>query len=419
MATMPFLRTALLQLHRLAWTALVLVLPLTSQAQEPPEWESRDRDIAARFAPIFHQGLVSSGRFDYITNFDFDGDWIGDNNWVNAENQAFPLKAYVYYAVSETPTHYFIHYAAFHPRDYKGGEVTGALLSQAVRRGAERAQEIRRTSIADEVVLAHENDLEGCLVIAEKRGPRLEDAYLVAVETLAHNRYLRYQREATLFGDVGLVRVDDQHPHIYIEPKGHGMEAFADQLAAPVPATSTSAAPTEPEPAGGLRGLAQRISGMVTNVDQTRRALNNEGAERIRVYRFTGTAEDPDVVPDDIGYDLVPTYRTLWTQARTGLNPTYGSLSDYGTRAVNRVGPDGSESPVQVQFGEMGSAFRGVEGAVNMARPPWGWFDSSERDRPLGEWFLDPAGSATRRIELLRGAGASYLHQPFLGIFRP
>jgi hypothetical protein len=258
-------------------------------------------------------------------------------------------------------------------------------------------------------------------VIAEKRGPRLEDAHLVAVETLAHNRYLRYQREATLVGDVGLVRVDDQHPHIYIEPKGHGMEAFADQLATPAsaPVTSTSAAPTEPEPATGLRGLAQRITGMVANVDQTRRALNNEGAERIRVYRFTGTADDPDVVSGDIGYDLVPTYRTLWTHARTGLNPTYGSLADYGTRAVNRVGQDGTESPVQVAFGEMGSAFRGVEGAVNMARPPWGWFDSSERDRPLGEWFLDPAGSATRRIELLRGAGGAYLHHPFLGIIRP
>ncbi len=83
---------------------------------------------------------MGTGRFDYITNFDFDGDWAGDNNWKNAADARFPLKAYVYYAVSETPTHYLIHYAAFHPRDYKGGEATGALMSQAVRRGRTGSQ---------------------------------------------------------------------------------------------------------------------------------------------------------------------------------------------------------------------------------------------------------------------------------------
>src|SRR4051812_41075251 len=82
---------------------------------------ARDREIAARFAPIFYQGLGPTKRSDYITNFDFDGDWRGDNNWANAEDRRFSMKAYVYYGVSETPTHFFIHYAVFHPRDYKGG----------------------------------------------------------------------------------------------------------------------------------------------------------------------------------------------------------------------------------------------------------------------------------------------------------
>ena len=44
----------------------------------------RDRDIAARFAPVFHQALGSAPRFDYITNFDFDGDWhlaLAAYNW--------------------------------------------------------------------------------------------------------------------------------------------------------------------------------------------------------------------------------------------------------------------------------------------------------------------------------------------------
>jgi hypothetical protein len=92
--------------------ALLLSRPVATGAQTSEWWEDRDREIASRFAPVFHQGMVGSGRFDYITNFDFDDDWVGDNNWANAELGQYPLKAYVYYAVSETPTHYFIHYAA-------------------------------------------------------------------------------------------------------------------------------------------------------------------------------------------------------------------------------------------------------------------------------------------------------------------
>src|SRR5262249_26400776 len=43
----------------------------------------RDRQVAEAFAPIITQGLSDPQRFDYITNFDFDGDWRGDNNWEN------------------------------------------------------------------------------------------------------------------------------------------------------------------------------------------------------------------------------------------------------------------------------------------------------------------------------------------------
>src|SRR4051794_32131772 len=99
------------------------------------ESTARDAEIAARFAPIFFQALGDKARSDYITNFDFDGDWRGDNNWNNV-NKDIPLKAHIYYSVAETSTHFFIHYAVFHPRDYKGGEVRGALLSGLLREGA-------------------------------------------------------------------------------------------------------------------------------------------------------------------------------------------------------------------------------------------------------------------------------------------
>lgn len=56
-----------------------------------------DKEIAAQFAPVFYQGLGNSPRSDYITNFDFDGDWQGDNNWRNLDDRSLPLRAYIYY----------------------------------------------------------------------------------------------------------------------------------------------------------------------------------------------------------------------------------------------------------------------------------------------------------------------------------
>ena len=122
---------------------------------------ARDREIAAAFAPVFYQALGDDSRADLITNFNFDGDWRGDNNWAHASDKRFKLLAYVYYAVSETPTHFFIHYAVFHPRDYKGGTGAGPLLSGAIREGVQKGGRYDPTGLSSEAVLAHENDMEG------------------------------------------------------------------------------------------------------------------------------------------------------------------------------------------------------------------------------------------------------------------
>ncbi|HSW51268.1 MAG TPA: M48 family metallopeptidase, partial [Bryobacteraceae bacterium] len=190
----------------------------------------RDRDIAARFAPVFHQALGPAPRFDYITNFDFDGDWKGDNNWNNADGRRYPLKAFVYYAVFETRTHFFVHYAAFHPRDYKGGEKRGALLSEAMRAGVGLGGQYDPTGRSNEAVMAHENDLEGALIVAEKSGEDYNQARLVLVETLAHNNYLKYVPPGSpLSGDP--IMVEGVRPRVFVEPKGHGIESWRDDAA--------------------------------------------------------------------------------------------------------------------------------------------------------------------------------------------
>ncbi|MCB7130321.1 MAG: hypothetical protein J3T61_12380, partial [Candidatus Brocadiales bacterium] len=75
--------------------------------------------LAYRWAPIHTQdvdvtgGDSLNGKSDYITNIDFDGDWNTLNNWENTPD--YPLRAYVYYSVVGTRTHWFIVYAFYHP----------------------------------------------------------------------------------------------------------------------------------------------------------------------------------------------------------------------------------------------------------------------------------------------------------------
>ncbi len=239
----------------------------------------RDRDIAARFAPVFHQALGSAPRFDYVTNFDFDGDWRGDNNWNNAAMERFPLKGYVYYSVFETRTHFFIHYACFHPRDYKGGEQRGALLSEIMRTGVSLGGQYDPTGRSNEAVMAHENDLEGAVVVAEKRGEDPFQATLFLVETLAHNAYLKYTPPGSSLGGDPLM-VEGVRPRLFIEPKGHGIEAWRD-------------AP-----------------------EQHKMAENG-----FLVYVFAANAEDPNGRTNaSIGYELLPTYESFWPRSRSDGN---------------------------------------------------------------------------------------------------
>ncbi|HUE83666.1 MAG TPA: M48 family metallopeptidase [Pyrinomonadaceae bacterium] len=345
-------------------------------AEDFEDEEDRHREIAAVFAPILYQGLGDQPRYDYITNFDFDGDWRGDNNWKNASDTRYALKAWVYYSVRETQTHFFVHYAAFHPRDYKGAKRRGSLLSRVIRRGVSRVRTVDPTGRADELVLAHENDLEGCLVVAEKNGDDLRKARVVFVETLAHNKFYKYvvdQSQHSGFEEIG---VEGRRARLFVEPKGHGIEAY--------------------------RGDEKQLE---------------SAANGVLIYTFTGVAEDPVKRPKGpIGYDLAPLATTLWPPARRGLTLTYAETHDYGVLFLETAHPDGAVSEREISIGQIGSAFRGKVGGANMARPPWAWFDGGEKEL-LGEWFFDPARAIKRHFNLGDEFSTVYLERSLSQIF--
>jgi len=339
-----------------------------------------DAAIAARFAPVFYQALGDKPRNDYITNFDFDGDWRGDNNWNNAGNKEFPLKAFVYYSVAETSTHFFVHYAVFHPRDYKGGEKKGALLSQLIREGTKRGGKYDPTGLADDATLAHENDMEGALVVVKRNGNDLAEAQVVFAETLHHNKFTRYQTGDPQEG-LATVKLEGQRPVFYIEPKGHGIEAFTGD---------------------------QKQTSKKDFLRYVFDARADDPAKKDSVCRNLETVS----CSKSLSYDLV-SLATLWSKAKGEANKTYGVTFDYGEVALSISLNGTTTTEKKFKLGTTGCAFLGTVGGINMARPPWGWFDRDERDQPLGLWFFDPAATIKRDFKLESGFSTSYVRLPF------
>lgn len=331
-----------------------------------------DEEIAARFAPVFYQALGDKPRSDYITNFDFDGDWRADNNWAHTDDKRFPLRGFVYYAVSETITHYFIHYAVFHPRDYKGGETKGRILSEIINEGVKRGTKYDPTGMMEEAAVAHENDMEGCLLVIDKHASNPSQEHVIFVETLHHSNFSAFLPDESKAKNFGQFSTEDRRVLLYVEPKGHGIEAYA----------------------GSEKQTAAR---------------------NLLVYKFKGKAEDPEKQKGStVGYDLLPIQTTLWAKGRgPHAKLTYGSTYDYGQIAISVVQAPGGAALRNIRVGKIGVTFLGKVGGINMARPPWGWFDKEERDQPLGRWFFDPATVIKRDFKLGETFSTTYTRLPF------
>jgi hypothetical protein len=249
--------------------SVCLALAHPAAAQDPAH-----RKLAERYAPVVFQESRSAV-LDFITSFDFDGDWRGDNNWRNA--YLFDLPGYVYYSVIESSRHYFITYAFYHPRDYTATPYEGF---------APKTE--------------HENDMEGCTVTIEKDGTPYGRPILL--QTLAHDVFFKYNNREARRVTAGALKLDgamtfvDGRPAVHIEPEGHGVKA------------ATAAAVRDPAAFPGL------------------------------VYRYTGLAGLPLSSQDkQATYDLVSIEDTLWAH-RFDVGTTFCCADSYlvpGGRPTN------------------------------------------------------------------------------------
>ncbi len=256
-----------------ALIALLAVSSCLAFASPAAAEDPAHRRLAEHYAPVVFQESRSAV-LDYITNFDFDGDWRGDNNWRNA--YLFDLPGYVYYSVIESSRHYFITYAFYHPRDYTATPYEGF---------APKTE--------------HENDMEGCTVTIEKDGTA--NGKPILLQTLAHDVFFKYNNREARRVTAGALKLDgamtflDGRPAVYIEPEGHGVKA------------ATAAAVRNPAAFPGL------------------------------VYRYTGLAGFPRSGQDkQATYDLISIEDTLWAH-RFDVGTTFCCADSYLVPGGQRV----------------------------------------------------------------------------------
>ena len=212
------------RLKYFGWAASIALLALVvSNAHQlsearAPEFENRGSGpatesltpIVERYAPfIYHETDRRGGRQDVISNYDFDGDLVGNNNWDNFPK--FQLKPTVYYAALETETHYFISYHLFHPKDWNN--FTFWLND------------------------THENDGENFQVVVRK-----SDNRPVLLWTQAHYKSRVYTRagssiesastkiagEFQAVDSSGVPTDAGEHAAVFVESEGHGIYGTMD-----------------------------------------------------------------------------------------------------------------------------------------------------------------------------------------------
>ncbi|MFO0747034.1 MAG: Ig-like domain-containing protein [Myxococcota bacterium] len=100
----------------LAGNKLVNTLDFTFTTANYPDQDAL-RDIAAKYAPTIYSAVSDNAfpQYQVPTKFDGDGDWnlANNKNWI--VTSATELVPAVYYAVTESRTHYFIDYVLYFP----------------------------------------------------------------------------------------------------------------------------------------------------------------------------------------------------------------------------------------------------------------------------------------------------------------
>lgn len=316
--------------------------------------------IVERYAPFIYAATEEfGGRQDIISNLDFDGDLVGNNNWENFDR--FELKPTVYYAILETETHYFISYHLFHPRDWN--HFTFWLND------------------------THENDGENFQVVARK-----SDGRVVLLWTQAHYRSCTYAAPGSgiesgttqINGELQIVdsngKADEKATHacVFVESEGHG------------------------------------IYGMLDSRSKVR--LNSDGSYSFQggsglLFRPARTIEEvlepANTVSGEVAYQLDSITMKLWPLLRDGDLTGDGKLLDGSYHYQDEL-VDIREVPRFYDGDRISGPFGSDRGISPFA------LDFSFGQGTLGALFFNPAKRYEEQLKITGPWSREYVNYPFL-----
>ncbi|HXG37387.1 MAG TPA: hypothetical protein VNL36_01310 [Bacteroidota bacterium] len=314
--------------------------------------------IAERYAPfIYHTTDAKGGRQDIISNIDFDGDLVGNNNWENFER--YELKPTVYYAVLETETHYFISFHLFHPRDWNHFTIW----------------------LHD----THENDGENFQVVVRK-----SDSRVVLLWTQAHYLGDVYANPGSgiqsgktklsgrfqLVDDRGIPSDTGRHVAVFVEAQGHG-----------------------------IYGSLDSSSEVEINTDGRFSFEDGSGLLFRPAHRGENIAEPKQWTSGDVPYQLDSITMKLWPLLRDGQLTGDGKLLDgpvrYGDELVSIGVPRYYDA----------NRFSGPFGPDRGISPFALDFSFSQPD--LGALFFNPARRYAERLTITDPWSRTYLQYSF------
>lgn len=329
-----------------------------------PRRGARKLWLAQRYAPIIYQRVEDPVQ-DALTFFTYDGNAYGGDNWDNLYSH--PLRSIVYYGATETNRHYFIYYLFYHPRDW-----------------CERGLGCDWTPIFPGLSDAHENDLEGIMLVVDKLRTNsiFPDGVVVLMETNFHGQFRAYKNGAgcghnysypfsgdpvdprnksfrvSCMGWQSNFWTGEPQPTVFVEPRGHGVLNTKDP----------DVGPFNPSSFPGY------------------------------IYQYGQWASTPDESPNDrVSYDL----KWFGEIEGFGANPNWKGLWDARlseTQTYENVGTGDPVYPYGIRYGfsfvrsgagqdpDCGASV--ILAEIGCAAAPWGWLDGSSPNFVYrGEWF--------------------------------
>ncbi len=309
--------------------------------------------LVEHYAPFIAQETWFNPKADYLARFDYDKNWKGDDNWENLEKGS--SQAFVYYAVMETKTHWFLQYNFFHARDYSDICIVGT---------------------------CHENDNEGLILTVRKDNSKF--GKLEVMETLAHNNIYSFSNDRSI--KKGVHNIDGKidlyksiQPIIFIEAGGHGVLGSSHK-------TSLFSA-------------------------ESLNFKKNTGV----TYVYKNRAERPKHSNDrNVGYALLPIYEHWWTkgnQESDSSNETFDNFYVYE--------PFGNRPRANAKFIAGAFKGRTASKNMAKPFWAWHDRRTKKKKvLNTGQWALDPAYAVSENLKFPKNKPVSteYIFNPYLYI---